>query len=285
MNAEIQTVGSSLKTAREAAGMTVEQAAARLRLMHRQVTAMEADDFAALGQPVFARGFVRNYARMLSLDAEALVERLGEAGLETPQKIENLPSVPPRPLLTSPVYVWTLAALIALIGIPVGLYLWLNSGEDIASVSTRSAAGPIRQAVTPLPAAVNPPTVAPPEQAAKPATSAKTPAADNADTVKPITPAAPAAVSVNADEAAPPAIHSSIKLDFDDDAWVEITEVSGRVLLHRLGTAGTSVTLNGTPPFSFVIGNAAHVRMTYNGRPLDLTPYIDVKVARFDLEE
>ena len=86
-------------------------------------------------------------------------------------------------------------------------------------------------------------------------------------------------------DAAAPVAQGTIKLDFDADAWVEINEENGRVLLHKLNPAGSSVTVTGTPPFTFVIGNAAQVRMTYNGRPLDLTPYIDIKVARFNLEQ
>jgi Tfp pilus assembly protein PilF len=44
--------------------------------MQRQVEAMETDDFESLGQPVFARGFVRNYARLLGLAPEVLPGRL-----------------------------------------------------------------------------------------------------------------------------------------------------------------------------------------------------------------
>ena len=60
------SVGPRLRAAREAQGLSVEEAAGRLRLMHRQIDAMEREDFESLGQPVFARGFVRNYARLLA---------------------------------------------------------------------------------------------------------------------------------------------------------------------------------------------------------------------------
>jgi cytoskeleton protein RodZ len=33
-----------------------------------------------------------------------------------------------------------------------------------------------------------------------------------------------------------------------------------------------------------VIGNAAHVSLTYDGKPVDLTPYIKGEVARFTLQ-
>ncbi|MGA7179426.1 MAG: RodZ domain-containing protein [Thiobacillaceae bacterium] len=301
MNAEVQSVGAELKTAREAQALTLEQAALRLHLMNRQVSAMEEDDFAMLGQPVYARGFVRNYARMLGLDAEAIVARLDDVGLEEPQKIENLPLVQPQTLMTSP---WVLAALVLLvvvIAIPVGLYLWLNSGEESASVApapvvpVTTPAKPFQPAAGPAPSAqtepVKPAATAETKSAGEVKATAKTtataepPVPDSAITIAPIPPANPAPTNSEQDEGGAPPTLSNIKLYFDEDAWVEVNEDSGRVLFHKLGVAGTSVTLTGMPPFSFVIGNAAHVRMTYNGRPLDLTPYIDVKVARFNLEE
>ena len=48
---------------------------------------------------------------------------------------------------------------------------------------------------------------------------------------------------------------------------------------------GSTLVLAGEAPLELVIGNAAQVRMMYNGRPLDLTPYISANVARFSLEE
>jgi cytoskeleton protein RodZ len=283
MNDEVQSIGSELKAAREAQGLTLEQVATRLHLMNRQVSAMEEDDFAALGQPVYARGFVRNYARMLGLDAEAIVARLENAGLEEPHKIENLPLEQPHSLLTSPWVLGALVVLVALIAIPVGLYMWLNSGDELASVSQapvlpiRPAAEPVHEQAQARPVPASRPTVT--------ATSAEPPVPDSAMTITPISPSSPAPSNSSGDEGGAPTDRSVIKLSFDEDAWTEVEEDSGRVLYHKLGAAGTSVTLSGTPPFSFVIGNAAHVRMTYNGRPLDLTPYIDVKVARFNLEQ
>jgi len=42
--------------------------------------------------------------------------------------------------------------------------------------------------------------------------------------------------------------------------------------------------VTGIAPFSVVIGNAQHVQLVYNDRPVDLTPHIRVEVARFTLE-
>jgi cytoskeleton protein RodZ len=76
-----------------------------------------------------------------------------------------------------------------------------------------------------------------------------------------------------------------LNLEFGAESWVEIKDVSGRMLHRQLNPAGSSVSVRGQPPFELVIGNAAQARMTYNGRPIDLTPFIGTTVARFTLEE
>ncbi len=270
------SVGQILREAREAQGMTLEDAAARLRLMHRQVEAMETDDFASLDPPVFARGFVRNYARLLGLASEALLARMEGAPAE-PTAVS--PAAPPQPhsWLTSPWLILLLLGLLVVVGAPVALYGWLNSeGGDGSS-----------QRVPPATQG-RPALVAAPEPVAEPAEAAP-PVVEGAPA--PVVPAAPATEPPEApeqDEAgAPeaPATSGVLHLEFGDEAWVEIKDASGRMLHRQLNPPGSRVDVNGQPPFDVVIGNAAQVRVTYNGRPIDLKPFIAVTVARFTLEE
>src|SRR5437879_13125133 len=71
--------GSRLKSAREAAGLSLDQVAQQLKLAPRQVRALEDEDFAQLPGRTFARGFVRNYARLLNLNGDDLLSRLPDA--------------------------------------------------------------------------------------------------------------------------------------------------------------------------------------------------------------
>ena len=71
--------GARLKAAREAAGLSLDQVAQQLKLAPRQVKALEDQDFARLPGRTFTRGFVRNYARLLNLDAGGLLARLPDA--------------------------------------------------------------------------------------------------------------------------------------------------------------------------------------------------------------
>ena len=73
-------------------------------------------------------------------------------------------------------------------------------------------------------------------------------------------------------------------LHFDAESWVEIRDGTGKLLLSQLNPAGSEKVVQGSPPFSVVIGNAQNVRVTYDGEAFDLTPHIRVEVARFTLK-
>jgi len=270
------SVGQILRDAREAQGITLEDAAARLRLMQRQVEAMETDDFESLDPPVFARGFVRNYARLLGLAPEALLARMEGAPAE-PTVVS--PAAPPQPhsWLTSPWLILLLLGLLVAVVAPVALYGWLNSeGKDDPSQQVPPATQ-TDSAPTAVPAPVAEPVVATPPVVEV----APTPVAPAAPVAEP--PGAPEQDEAGAPEA--PAMSGVLHLEFGDESWVEIRDGSGRMLHRQLNPPGSRVDVKGQPPFDVVIGNAAQARVTYNGRPIDLQPFIAVTVARFTLEE
>ena len=74
---EIIDVGQRLRLAREARGLSVGEVATALKLSPHQVVALEADDWFRFPRTV-TRGFVRNYARYLKLDAAPLMTALDQ---------------------------------------------------------------------------------------------------------------------------------------------------------------------------------------------------------------
>lgn len=71
-----QSIGTTLRAAREAQGLSAGDLAQRTKFSIHQVEALEADDFSKLPQGTFLRGFVRSYARALQLDEQSLLELL-----------------------------------------------------------------------------------------------------------------------------------------------------------------------------------------------------------------
>jgi cytoskeleton protein RodZ len=62
---DAQEIGRQLAAARERLEMSVAEAAASLRVDTAVIESMEAGRFFALGAPVFARGYLRQYAELL----------------------------------------------------------------------------------------------------------------------------------------------------------------------------------------------------------------------------
>jgi len=70
----IGTIGQKLETARQAKGVSVSEAGRATKILSKFIEAMEADDFGVLSAPVYAKSFIKMYAKYLGLDATPLVE-------------------------------------------------------------------------------------------------------------------------------------------------------------------------------------------------------------------
>jgi len=58
-------IGTRLRAAREKKGLTLLQAAERMHVDARILEWLEAENFAALGAPVYARGHLKHYAELV----------------------------------------------------------------------------------------------------------------------------------------------------------------------------------------------------------------------------
>lgn len=257
---EVAAAGEALARAREALGLAVADVAARLKLSPAQVEALEAGEFDRLPGPVFVRGFIRNYARLVRLDAEPLLR----AAAQSLPRRAALPEAPPSHQMPFPeprARRW-----------PVVVLTGLAFAAAIAFYEF-SAHEPARLAMPPLAVA---PAAAPAQAAAAPEQPAAGAMPVAADEPQP-----------GAAEAAEPGAGGTgrrLRFVFRDDSWVEVRDGSGRTIFSQLNRAGTEQVVEGLPPLSLVVGNAHGVRLTYEDRPVDLAPHTRVDVARLTLE-
>jgi cytoskeleton protein RodZ len=262
----------------------VAEVARQLRLSTRQIEALEADDHASLPGKTFLRGFLRNYAKLLQLDPEPL---LALCQPEPPQaqsiavptsriKFGGKRRLMPfgdqsgKPKLKYAVII----GVVALIswGI-VELFQGQPTHQDVPAKSSEESTMQLS-----LPQADAPVETAPVMNQAEPVTG---PASE--PVVAPATPAAPVTPALPAPSVAEVG-GQRLQFVFDGDAWVEVKDKGGKVIFYQLNAKGSQQSVHGTPPFSLVIGNASHVRLTYNGKPVDLAPHIKVDVARLTIE-
>lgn len=196
--------GRILAEAREAQGLTVIQVADKLKLTSRQIEAIEAEDAERLPEPVFIRGFVRNYARLLGVPLESLPVIASVP--VTPTETITAHSEEVR-LRTSPVRRWLVlpaAGFILFLVLVAALYAWLSQGEE----AYVPAAPPVTSQPLPAPEPVAPgvPQGAAdvPDGAVSAPVEPATPAGPGAN---PMTPAAPVSTGTapgGSAQAAPP---------------------------------------------------------------------------------
>jgi cytoskeleton protein RodZ len=70
----LSTIGEALRSAREAQGKSLDEAAAATRIRSSYLEALEREEFGELGGNVYAKGFLRSYAGYLGVDPAPLVE-------------------------------------------------------------------------------------------------------------------------------------------------------------------------------------------------------------------
>lgn len=321
---------ATLARAREAAGLTLEQAARQLKFAPRQLEALEAGELQRLPGGTFARGMVRSYARLLHVDPEPLLAQI--SAQVAPPDAERLAQRYSQPVpftdgARRSNIAYVALSLTLLVVVAAVALQWRQerasartlafvspaqlpaepSREEIASaaavppVSAKPASRTIAgaapsgksSATTPPPGkssptmasqtSGNPSASAPPSGKAPVGTPATATAPSNKTSA-----AAPSATALARPASVAPAGSASsgpgtLALQFEGEAWVEIRSASGKLLVASLNAAGTERVVSGLPPFEIVIGNAQQVRLTYNDKPVDLTPYVKVEVARFTL--
>jgi Helix-turn-helix domain len=122
-------LGTLLRSRRQAQGLTLAQASAATRVRAVNLAAIEDGEMRRLAAPVYARGYVRAYARYLGLDPDEIVAMI-PSGPPDPQHslaIEGS-SLRPRVAITTPIAV---AVIVLILASVFGLYAW----RQIQSIS------------------------------------------------------------------------------------------------------------------------------------------------------
>ncbi|CUI04555.1 helix-turn-helix domain-containing protein [Massilia antarctica] len=299
--------GKTLAAQREAMGWTVEQVADQLKMAVRQVTALEAGDYANLPGPAVVRGFVRAYAKVVKLDAAPLVAMIA---LDTPELAEPGNSRTVRrdkPATFSEVRFPTngkrsrlplglIGAAVLVVAAAAGAWHFglvpttLLSGSTPATAPAAAPATAGSQAsvtVLPAPVVADKPAIAPLETTLvkpderKPVIAAAPPLVS---VLPPATaPAASAgATPVAAAPAAPPGSNTLV-LNVRADSWVEVRRAKGAPLLSRLLKAGTVETVEVGEPVTLIVGKPDGVSATLRGDAVAL-PSNNGRVSRVNLK-
>jgi cytoskeleton protein RodZ len=95
MAVEAGGIGTRLRAGREKHGLTVLQVAERMHTDPKVVEAIEAENFEALGAPVYARGHMRHYAELVGESGAELVALYSELSKIPEPDLTRIVKVPP----------------------------------------------------------------------------------------------------------------------------------------------------------------------------------------------
>src|ERR1700734_3934724 len=84
-------IGARLRSARERKRLTILQAAERLHVDPAILEALEANNFAALGAPVYVKGHLRHYAELVGESPEALYDLYSQGTRVPPPDLTRIP--------------------------------------------------------------------------------------------------------------------------------------------------------------------------------------------------
>ncbi|WP_132999713.1 helix-turn-helix domain-containing protein [Luteimonas arsenica] len=250
-----QGCGQRLRAAREAAGLSVQDVATRLKMPVRVVESLEAEDWSRLGAPVFIRGQLRSYGRLLGLVTDVVHASSGVGPIQ-PVELKPRTYVPRMRIVAEQsarrlVYVVITAA--------IALPVWLATRPHLAPQDAVSGS-------LDVPVSVADGADGQASRGPTPLIASMAPVAQR-----------PAVVPVPAPQPAMPAL----ELRLSGDSWVEVTAPDGRVVEQSLLKEGTVRGYAAGEVGAIVLGNAGAVEVRHDGVEQDIAPYLRANVARF----
>lgn len=140
MGAKVETIGQYLKRVREERGISLRAAEEETKIRVRYLKALEEDDFASLPGGVYARGFLRSYARFLGLDADEIVQWYNS--LTSQQAEEKKPEVQVTPPSAGRRGLLLFALMLTVVGfVLLGFFLYSYVGRPTGVVPSRDITG------------------------------------------------------------------------------------------------------------------------------------------------
>jgi len=292
----MESIGEFFRQVRETKGLTIDEVASKTRIRTDFVKALEDGNFAKLPDQVFARGFVRSYARSLGLDEDDAIHRFVQsAGAYYDKQVER-ERLKVRQAEEERKRQANRKAVAIAIGIAILTLIFLLSREQSSLLVRRSSSDPpasaFKRTVPPTPESQD----APPSQQAEavppapknkpsesPAVSAKASVENNAGRVT--GPASAASVVPELAAPVPSSLGSdgplggislegsgatdeqlALDLEATELSWV-VVQVDGGSPQEALLRPGEKARWKGQDQFILTLGNAGGVKAELNGKP------------------
>jgi cytoskeleton protein RodZ len=267
--------GADLRAARERLGWPIEDLSAWLRIRLPHLEALEDGRIDLLPGSTYAFGFLRTYAGALGLDPDEIARRFKAEAGEVNRRTE-LVFPAPMPQRGMPAGAMILLGVVLAIGAYAGWYRLSGEGrlppETVPPVPHRLA--------TLAEQAVPPPPPATPKVATPPVAVAAAPAAPQEPVPEQPAPPVPSISPSSAAAAVPPPAvitpaaapqsaqapdQSRIVVQATADAWLQVRDRNGGVLLNKTLHSGETWPVPPRPNLVLTTGNAGGTELVVDG--------------------
>ena len=295
--------GHLLRQAREEQGLSQKETARDLHLTSKVINAIEEDDFELIPSFVFARGYIRSYARRLGLDGQALVAEFDLAYGVPNNSAKPMSAIRKGVQQSKPGDTWVkLISIVFVVGLVAASIVWWQS-QNGSQMLPQLSSGAAQE--LPSDALVE-------DLDADDADLDLLLLSTNESEVDAIVPEAESIIESEeaqvvvvepvvdpvanaATEQAPKEVTDAVVLlpnqaqlvmVFDKDCWVEIKDANGKMVLSDLYSAGDTIEQVIIAPIEVLLGRSSGVAtMTFDGRTIDLKPHTRKDIARLTLSK
>ncbi len=279
-------VGIQLRQAREAVGLAIDDVSSLLHISTDYVHAIEHDQYEKLPAPIYVKGYIRNYAKLVQIDGDQLIrayeEKSGAVDAEKskPEELVSLsPTIPKGVDLQ-----WLGFGALILVLVVVFLAISTDNQDtdvvldDVHTAVQNQQAEQVessaeKKAVDESLSAGNSETSGKPSELLNEAgeqtdLEVLSPLSDTAIVSDPS-----ALTEAETDEDEPVTGTDTLFMFFSGECWVSVKDAYDLEIYAALKKSGESLELSGVAPFRVLLGNATVVNLNFNGKNIALEPY------------
>ncbi len=303
-------IGKQLRRARESGNLSIQYVASCLHLSPRVIIALEENNFSQF-QPVFVKGYLRNYCRLLNLPVDTIIESYSRT---IPPEKDTLPFSQQNSKSTKPSWVMYLLLFAGAFGLLAGV-----GGKYLLSLNEPVVQPTLGTNALPLPSTPTVTETDKTQMTSDNVTEEKGKIGQLGDTLgvgitseKPSAPAVPKAneqtgsanpgFAITPDEklattdkltaaTTNPSTQSTnqgqdtLKLHLTASTWVGIRDHNGQRLANKKMPTGSDLSFSGQAPFIVVLGNSSAAKIELNGNSIEPPKTKAGTVARFTLDK
>ena len=294
------TVGENLRQARDSMGLSISDVSSLLHISDEYVHALENDQFEVLPAPIYVKGYIRNYAKLVQIEDEELVQsymQLTQGSGDLARGSEELVSLSPE-LPKGLELRWIGFGVLILVLVIVFVTFSTQNNENGSvpdefnpavekqPASTSDALGKEAPGIESVSGNLREGEV-PAQEKPLSSESGKQPQNDFPSVESSSDTANVGTTNVNTTNDAPqsaetPPLSPDKTIDqpaqgtdtlfmfFNGECWVSVKDAHDFEIYAALKKAGDSLELSGVAPFRVLLGDAAVVNLNFNGKTIKL---------------